>query len=167
MVRNGSGLVVSVQDTDEDDDDDEGETVIESTKKEVEQSIAIVPVMEPLGKILKKIEAQEKSMLAINNTLGDLGRKVGKLQEIGERQEMDLAVIKANLKARPGHWCSLCKSSIHAFEECSSRRKKANLGAAQCAECGEYGHASALHFVSDLKLKNNIRIKFGAHFIFK
>ena len=96
--------------------------------------------METLGKILKKIEVQEKSMLA------------------------DLAIIKADLRAWPGHWCSFCKSSIHALEECSSRRKKATLGAAQC---GEDGHASALHFVSDPKLKNNIRIKFGAHFIFK
>ena len=167
MVRGESGIVVAVQDTDEEDEENEDEAVIERSKKEVEQSIASVPVMEALGKILGKIESQEKSMRDMNKALGDLGTKVGKLQEMGERQETDLASIRADLKARPGHWCSFCKSSTHALEECRSRKRNATLGAAQCAECGEEGHASTLHFVSDPELQYNIKIKFGTHFSFK
>lgn len=167
MVRGESGVVVSVQDLDEENEEDEGDTGLERTRKEVEQSIAIVPLMETLEKILKKIEAQEKRMMAMNKTLGDLGTKVGKLQEMGEWQEADLAVIKADLRARPGQWCSFCKSSTHALEECHSRRRKAALGATQCAECGGVDHGSTLHFVSDPKLRDNIRLKFGAHLDFK
>lgn len=51
-------------------------------------------------------------MMAMNKTLGDLGTKVGKLQEMGEWQEADLAVIKADLRARPGQWCSFCINSF-------------------------------------------------------
>ena len=166
MVRGESGGVVVVQDTDEEDEDDEGETGLEGAKKEVEHSIALVPVMETLGKILNKIEAQEKNMQTMNKTLGDLGNKVGKLQEMGERQEADLAAIKADLKARPGHWCSFCKSSTHALEDCRTKKKKAALGAAQCAECGGDNHASTLHFVTDQKIRDSIKIKFGANFVF-
>ncbi len=166
-VRGESGGVVSVQDTDEEDEEDEVESGLEGTKKEVEHSIALVPVMETLGIILNKMEAQEKNMQVMNKTLGDLSTKVGKLQEMGERQEADLTAIKADLKARPGHWCSFCKLSTHALEECRNRKRKATLGAAQCAECGGDNHASTLHFVTDQEIRDNIKIKFGAHFVFK